>query len=163
MENLMTKGMTQKVICMIVLLTTSLFSNLTLAIKEYKMNIQPMVMPQLLEKAKANTNWKLAFATAKHGQIVFMNISPSTNPKNEIGMETHPFDQIILVVEGNGKAELDGKVSTVNSGDLIFIPEGTAHNVMNLNQEKPLKIVSFYSSNDMPANQTYKKKTDERE
>lgn len=146
---------------LITLLVTFLFSNLSYAMKDQNMNTPATVMPQLMEKAKANSNWKLAFATANHGQIVFMNISPDTNPKNEIGMETHAFDQVIIIAEGNGKAELNGKTSMVNSGDMIFIPQGIAHNVINLNQDKPLKIVSFYSSNDIPANSVYKKKADE--
>ncbi|MHB1947813.1 MAG: cupin domain-containing protein [Gammaproteobacteria bacterium] len=118
------------------------------------------VSSQIFDKVKQNDNWKLAFLTAKHAQIVFMNISPSTNPNNEIGMEIHKFDQIIFVVEGNGKAILDGKTTMVKSGDMIFIPQGVAHNVTNSNAKKPLKILSVYSSTDIPANSAFKKKSD---
>lgn len=118
------------------------------------------VSSQIFDKVKQNDNWKLAFLTAKDAQIVFMNISPATNPNNEIGMETHKFDQIIFVAEGNGKAILDGKVTMVKSGDMIFIPQGVEHNVVNLNGKKPLKILSVYSSTDIPANAAYKKKSD---
>lgn len=121
---------------------------------------QPMVSTQILEKAEKNTNWKTAFLTGKYAQIVFMNISPETNPKNEIGMETHAFDQVILVVTGKGKAVLNGKESLVAKGDMIFIPEGTPHNVINLDKEKPFKIISYYSSTDIPANSNYKKMSD---
>jgi quercetin dioxygenase-like cupin family protein len=123
----------------------------------------PLVSEKLFEKAKSNDNWKLAFATGKHAQIVLMSVSPMTNPKNEIGMETHAFDQVIIIVEGKGKTELDGKISNINTGDMIFIPEGTAHNVINLDPEKPLKLVSFYSATDIPANSVLKKKSDESE
>lgn len=120
-----------------------------------------MVVPQVLEKAKKNNYWKVAFATARNGQVVFMDISPSTNPINEIGMETHPFDQVILLVEGNAKAVLNGKETKIKAGDMLFIPQGTKHNVINLSPLKPLKIISFYSGNDIPANSIYKKKSDE--
>lgn len=123
--------------------------------------IQPIVVSQLLEKAKNNTYWKIAFTTGKHGQVVFMNVSPKTNPRNEIGMETHPFDQIILITEGEGKAVLNGETSKVKSGDMIFVPQGTSHNVINSNENKPLKIISFYSDTDIPANSVYKTKADE--
>ncbi len=118
------------------------------------------VSSQIFDKVKQNDNWKLAFLTAKNSQIVFMNISPSTNPNNEIGMETHKFDQIIFVVAGNGKAILDGKTTMVKSGDMIFIPQGVEHNVTNSNAKKPLKILSVYSSMDIPANSAFKKKSD---
>ncbi len=122
--------------------------------------IQAGVSNQIFDKVKQNENWKLAFFTGKDAQIVFMNITPATNPANEIGMETHKFDQIIFVVEGNGNAILDGKPTLVKSGDMIFIPQGVAHNVINMNKNKPLKILSVYSATDIPANSTYKKKSD---
>lgn len=122
--------------------------------------INAIVAPQIFEKAKKNDDWKFAFFTGKSAQIVFMNISPSTNPNNEIGMETHKFDQIIFIAEGKGKAILNGKSSVVKSGDMIFIPQGIPHNIINLNAKKPLKIISVYSDTDIPANAIYKKKSD---
>lgn len=125
-----------------------------------KDEIQPIVATQFLEKAKKNTNWKTAFATGKHEQIVFMNISPQTNPYNEIGMEVHPFDQVIIIVEGKAKAVLGEQSSMVKEGDMIFIPQGTPHNVINLDKAKGLKLISFYSENDIPAGAVYGKKAD---
>lgn len=121
---------------------------------------EPTVTTKIFEKVKQNNNWKLAFLTAKNAQIVFMNITPQTNPKNEIGMEVHEFDQIIFIAEGNGKAVLNKQSSLVKAGDLIFIPQGVQHNVINLNQNKPLKILSVYSATDIPANSVYKKSKD---
>lgn len=51
--------------------------------------------------------------------------------------------------------------SLVNAGDLIFIPQGTDHNVINLDQNKPLKILSVYSDNDIPDKADYKTKAEE--
>lgn len=122
---------------------------------------QPMIAQKFLEQAKKNTNWKTAFATGKEEQIVFMNVSPTTNPKNEIGMEVHTFDQVILIVEGKGNAILNGKTSPIAEGDLIFIPAGTSHNVVNLDEKKGLKLVSFYSDRDIPIGAAYKMKSDQ--
>lgn len=119
-----------------------------------------VVTNQIFEKVKQNKNWKLAFLTAKDAQVVFMTISPDTNSNNEIGMETHKFDQIIFVVEGDGKAVLNGKSIMVKPGDMILIPQGVEHNVINLNAKNPLKILSVYSATDIPANTAYKKKSD---
>lgn len=121
---------------------------------------QPVIVQDFFDKAKQNTNWKTAFVTGEHEQIVFMNISPLTNPPNEIGMEVHPFDQVILIVSGNAQAILGEKKSKVKSGDLLFIPKGTKHNVINLEKNKELKIASFYSDNDIPNGAEYKTKAD---
>lgn len=128
--------------------------------QSFASKINPVVSPQIFEKAKQNNNWKQAFITGKDAQIVFMSVTPKTNPHNEIGMETHKFDQIIFIVEGQAKAILDRKNSIVRRGDLIFIPQGTAHNFINLSAEKPLKIISVYSATDIPASAVYNKKSD---
>lgn len=145
------------------LLVALLVSTISINAGEIEMSngdFQPMVAHQFIEEAKKNVNWKTAFATGKQEQIVFMNISPVTNPNNEVGQEVHSFDQVILIVEGNGKAVLNGKTSMVKEGDLIFIPQGTQHNIVNLNEKKELKLVSFYSQTDIPKGAKYKTKAD---
>ncbi|WP_131783213.1 cupin domain-containing protein [Legionella gresilensis] len=122
--------------------------------------INAIITPQIFEIAKRNENWKLALMTGKDAQVVFMNITPKTNPNNEIGMETHKFDQVIFVVEGQAKSVLNGKNSTVSAGDMIFIPQGFPHNFINLNAKKPFKIISIYSATDIPENAVYKQKSD---
>jgi quercetin dioxygenase-like cupin family protein len=121
----------------------------------------PSVITQkFFEKAKNNVNWKVAFATGKDAQVVFMNITPVTNPSNEIGMETHKFDQVIFVIEGQAESILSGRKSTVKAGDMIFIPQGVSHNFINLSGNKPFKIISVYSGTDIPVNSIYKTKSD---
>ena len=122
--------------------------------------INAVITPKIFEMAKRNENWKLALVTGKDAQVVFMNITPKTNPNNEIGMETHKFDQVIFVVEGQAKSVLNGKNSTVTAGDMIFIPQGTPHNFINLNVKRPFKIISIYSATDIPENAVYKHKSD---
>lgn len=129
--------------------------------KSYE-SVQPIVTKHFFEEAKKNKNWKTAFATGNQEQIVFMNISPFTNPNNEIGMEVHPFDQVIIIVEGEAQAILDKKSSAVKEGDMLFIPKGTSHNVVNLGKENELKIISFYSQTDIPKDAIYKTKADEK-
>ncbi len=124
-------------------------------------DIEPMVAKKIVEQAKQNQNWKLAFATGKQEQIVFMSISPKTNPKNEIGVEVHEFDQLILIVEGTGKAILKGKETAVQAGDMIFVPLGIEHNVINTGTE--LKLISFYALTDIPADSVYPTKSDQTE
>jgi quercetin dioxygenase-like cupin family protein len=121
----------------------------------------PMVAKQIFDEVRNNHNWKSAFATGEQAQVVFMDVSPVTSPNNEIGMETHKFDQIIFVVEGDGNAILNGQTMPIKAGDMIFIPLGTAHNVINLNKSKSLKILSVYSGNDIAAGAVYKKNSDE--
>jgi mannose-6-phosphate isomerase-like protein (cupin superfamily) len=121
----------------------------------------PAVTKEIFKLAEKNSNWKKAFETGTQMQIVFMNVSPATSPANEIGMEKHPFDQVIFIVEGEGEAVLNGKKSPLKEGNMIFIPKGTEHNVINTDKDGELKVASFYSQNDIPAGSVYKTKADE--
>jgi len=140
------------------LIATSSFASSEESTIDNKINA--VITPKIFEMAKRNENWKLALVTGKDAQVVFMNITPKTNPNNEIGMETHKFDQVIFVAEGQAKSILNGKNSTVAAGDMIFIPQGIPHNFINLNAKKPFKIISVYSATDIPENAVYKHKSD---
>ena len=133
----------------------------TLSLSAAGQTFEPMVAHDFIKEAKHNTDWKVAFATGEQEQVVFMSISPHTNPNNEIGEEVHPFDQVILIVQGKAMAVLNQKSTQVGSGDLIFVPRGTKHNVINMGKKSELKLVSFYSQNDIPRDAVYKTKADQ--
>ena len=145
------------------LLVSSLISSSLFAgSKETAINnkINAVISPKVFEIAKKNENWKVALVTGKDAQVVLMNITPKTNPNNEIGLETHQFDQVIFVVEGQAKSVINGKKSTVTAGDMVFIPQGISHNFINLNAKKPFKIISVYSATDIPENAAYEQISD---
>ncbi len=123
--------------------------------------VKPVVVPTLFKEAAKNNSWKKAFITGKNAQVVFMSVSSKTNPNNELGEETHPFDQIIFVAKGNGKATIAGKTTTIKTHDMIFVPQGVVHNVVNQSKKKELKLVSIYSNKDIPEKTTYQTKADE--
>jgi len=122
-------------------------------------NTNPVVIQNMLEKAQANNDWKLAIVTGKYAQVLLRSISLYSNPKNETGMQALVFDQIIMVVEGQGKVVLNDKTSTINEYDMVFIPEGTRHNIINTDTDNPLRLITFYSGNDILANEILKKNT----
>lgn len=125
--------------------------------KTYK----PKVLHGVVGEAQRNGDWKDAAASLKNAQIVFMSISPESNPKNEIGTEVHPFDQVIYIVDGWARVILDEQTDMVQAGDMILVPAGTKHNIMNLNKETSLKIISFYTDHDIPEGAVYRTKADE--
>jgi len=123
--------------------------------------IEPMVVRHVFEKTNFNENWKVPLATGEETQVVIMSVSPKTNPQNEVGTETHAFDQVIFIISGQAKVILDKKEHLVKKGDMIFVPLGTPHQIINLNQDKPLKLMSVYSQKDMP-DVIFKKQADEQ-
>lgn len=82
----------------------------------------------ILELAEANTWFRKVLATGPNTQVVVMSLPPG----GEIGMETHPdVDQVLVFVSGEGAAILDGERSKVGPGSLVQVPAGTRHNFVN--------------------------------
>ncbi|MGE5278484.1 MAG: cupin domain-containing protein [Acidobacteriota bacterium] len=92
--------------------------------------------------ARRSSDFRRVVATGKYGQLVVMNIPPG----EDIGTEVHPStDQIFFVVEGEGKAVLDGKASEIEENDVLFVPAGAEHNLINTEKHEELKLVTIYA------------------
>lgn len=94
----------------------------------------------IVELAKKNTNFRQELITGKHSQVVIMSIPVG----GEIGQEVHKVDQTLVFVQGKAQAILDGKVSELLPGYLLFVPAGTQHNVKNTGTED-LKLYTIYA------------------
>jgi mannose-6-phosphate isomerase-like protein (cupin superfamily) len=96
---------------------------------------------EILDLARQNDAFRREVITGPHSQVVVMAIPPG----GEIGEEVHPdVDQILLFVEGQGEAILEGEKSAVRPNDLVFVKAGTRHNFVNTGAE-PLRLVTVYS------------------
>ena len=89
-----------------------------------------------------NKNFRKVLYTSKHSQLVVMSLQP----KEDIGLETHPEnDQFLRFEGGRGRVEIDGNKYTVKDGDAIVIPAGAKHNVVNISATEELKLYTIYS------------------
>jgi mannose-6-phosphate isomerase-like protein (cupin superfamily) len=78
--------------------------------------------------------------TNEHSQLVLMSLKPG----EDIGEEVHHVDQILVFVEGNGEAVLNGERSSVSAHTLVVVPAGTRHNFINKGTGT-LKLFTIYS------------------
>jgi mannose-6-phosphate isomerase-like protein (cupin superfamily) len=91
--------------------------------------------------ARQNEDFRREVLTGDHSQLVVMTIPPG----GEVGEEVHEgVDQILLFVEGEGEAVLDGERSPVGRGDLVFVKAGTRHNFINRG-DGPLRLATVYA------------------
>jgi mannose-6-phosphate isomerase-like protein (cupin superfamily) len=95
----------------------------------------------IVSLARGNDAFRREIATGEHSQVVAMTI-PSGE---EIGEEVHEEnDQLLVFVDGEGEAVLDGKSSPVGPNDLVLVPAGTRHNFINTGGG-PLRLVTVYA------------------
>lgn len=95
----------------------------------------------IVGKTRRNTYFREVVATGPHAQVVVMSI-PSGG---EIGEEVHDgVDQVLVFVEGDGAAILEGERSDVGPDRLVLVPAGTRHNVINTGPSD-LRLYTVYA------------------
>jgi mannose-6-phosphate isomerase-like protein (cupin superfamily) len=110
----------------------------------------------IVQLAAGNDAFRREVATGEHSQIVVMTIPVG----GEIGEEVHEHnDQLLVFVEGEGKAVLDGRTSRVTPNDLVLVPAGTRHNFVNTG-DGPLRLVTVYAPPEHPPGTVHQTKAE---
>ena len=100
--------------------------------KGYKGNIEKETLD--------NDNFRKVLYTGGHLQLVLMSLKPG----EEIGDEIHQNnDQFFRFESGLGKCTIDDNHYHVTEGDVIVVPAGAKHNVINTGDE-PFKMYTIY-------------------
>ena len=121
--------------------------------------------PYVTNIAKAtgqNQNYRTALWTGCHLQLTLMSIPV----RGEIGLEIHPdTDQFLRIEQGSGVAmmgkrkELLDFQQCISADDVILVPAGTWHNVVNKGR-CPLKLYSIYAPPHHPHGTVHRTKAD---
>jgi mannose-6-phosphate isomerase-like protein (cupin superfamily) len=100
--------------------------------KGYKGNIEKETLD--------NENFRKVLYTGGHLQLVLMTLQPG----EEIGEETHVNnDQFFRFESGKGKCTVDENIYHVSEGDVVLVPAGALHNVINTGTEA-FKMYTIY-------------------
>lgn len=112
--------------------------------------------------AKQNNNYRLALWTGERLQVTLMSL----NPREDIGLEVHPYhDQFLRIEQGNGTVQMGRSrnnlniVKRVSKDSAIMIPAGTWHNLTNTGNS-PLKLYSIYAPPEHPKGTVHKTKAE---
>lgn len=112
---------------------------------EHKINI--------FKATENNSYFRQVLMTASHVQVVVMSIAP----QQDIGLETHSVDQILVFIQGEAQAYLNDKDFAVSKGDLVLVPAGTKHNFINTGTQD-LKLFTIYSPPEHASDTVHKTK-----
>lgn len=95
-----------------------------------------------------NNNFRKVLYTGQHLQLVLMTLKAG----EEIGEETHQnTDQLFRFESGFGKCIIDAAEYLVKTGDVVVVPSGAKHNVINIDSKTELKMYTIYG----PPNHKY--------
>ena len=99
------------------------------------------------EETIKNNNFRKVLYTGKFSQLVAMSLLPG----EEIGEEVHDHvDQFFRFEVGDGKAILNGEEILLKSDDVVVVPAGTKHNIINTSTTETLKLYTIYSPANHP-------------
>lgn len=88
-----------------------------------------------------NNHFRKVLYTGKYIQLVLMTLKVG----EDIGEETHhDTDQFFRFESGSGKCIIDDTEYLVKDGDVIVVPSGAKHNVINIDSKAELKIYTIY-------------------
>lgn len=114
------------------------------------------------EATRQNINFRLALWTGVHLQLVLMSL----NSGEDVGLEVHPnVDQFIRIEEGEGLVMMGNSRNNlyfqrkVQNDDVILIPAGTWHNLINTGCY-PLKLYTIYAPPNHPYGTVQRTKED---
>ena len=95
----------------------------------------------IVREARTNDAFRREVMTGSHAQVVVMTIPPG----GEIGEEVHPdTDQLLVFLDGHGRAVLEGEASDVAPNDLVFVHAGARHNFVNVG-DSPMRLITVYA------------------
>lgn len=90
--------------------------------------------------ALANTDFRRELFTTERTQLVLMSVQPG----DDVGLETHTLDQVLVFVAGRGESLLGGQRGVVGPGTVVVVPAGTEHDFVNTGAD-PLKLFTVYA------------------
>lgn len=101
--------------------------------KGFKSNIE--------KDAMENKNFRKVIYTGTRLQLVLMSLKAG----EEIGEEIHKdADQFFRIEEGSGECFVDGHAYKLQKGDVLLVPAGSKHNVINTDSKEDLKLYTLY-------------------
>ncbi len=109
------------------------------------------------EETINNDNFRKVLYTAKHSQLVAMSLLPG----EEIGTEVHlDNDQFFRFEKGEGKAVVAGEEIIFKADDVLIVPAGAEHNIINTSETESLKLYTIYSPAHHPDSTVHRTKAE---
>lgn len=98
----------------------------------------------LFNQATTNADFRRVMATTEHTQLVLMTLKPG----EDIGAEVHDgIDQVLINIVGDGRTVLDGIEYPFIAGDVVVVPQGVEHNIVNTGAG-PMRLATVYGPPD---------------
>lgn len=94
----------------------------------------------IADLSNRNENFRTVVYTDATLQLVLMKLQPG----EDIGEETHAHvEQALAITSSEGMSVLDGVERPIKAGDIVIVPAGVKHNIIN-GAGEPMRIITTY-------------------
>ncbi len=93
--------------------------------------------------------WFEVLQTSKRTQTAVMTLSSGGQSSEEMNVHKRS-DQVLLVIEGEVHAEVDGEKRVLHAGDVCLVEAGTKHRFENIGRKRALTFNVYTPSEYAP-------------
>lgn len=68
----------------------------------------------------------------------------SVRPLEGTTPHSHDEHETFLILSGEGEIRVDGDVQLIRSGDVVYLPPNSCHEVRNLADDRPLEFLTIF-------------------
>jgi len=109
-------------------------------------NIASLELGEIHAAADAKVRWSGAFfsyggAGSSHSATIYFAIAPG----ERLGGHTDTTEETQFIAGGSGELILDDGTRPMATGDVVVLPEGIWHDLVNTGSE-PLQVIGFFSA-----------------
>jgi mannose-6-phosphate isomerase-like protein (cupin superfamily) len=111
------------------------------------MHMQAMLFPTITMKHISTTNrsgFFLPLIQSGSVQSAIMVLKPGQSSSDEPENEHPRAEQWLFVIDGSGRASVNGRNIALKTGSLLLIAKNERHQITNTGR-KPLRTVNFYA------------------
>lgn len=86
-----------------------------------------------------------------HGTEATATVYIELEPGDSLGRHTDSAEELLLVLEGNVRAEIDGETGPLSTGEIALVPRMAPHNLTNTGTTKARVLGIFGGANHIVA------------
>lgn len=116
-----------------------------------KVNLNNLELTEFTGKDDPRQHCRSTFPMfGMHGNESTATVYIELDPNNALGRHTDSAEELLLVLEGEVEAEIDGETAPLSKGEIALVPKMVPHNLTNTGTTNA-KILGIFGANHIVA------------
>lgn len=117
-----------------------------------KVNLHNLELTEFTGKNKPGQHCHATFPLfGAHGSRETATVYFELEPGDELGRHTDSAEELLVLLQGEVEAEIDGETATLSEGDIALVPKMAPHNLVNTGENRAKVLGVFGGANHIVA------------